>query len=121
MIELVAGAPSFFRGEKTGEVILFAPNRLPLWFRYFDNDNILYRINNTLGAEALSRALPDRAADVLEIGGGCGSGGSSLMLAREFGCSVVAAESDSTCAEIVSVSVAASTTSRPLPRSLEST
>lgn len=71
--ELVNGAPTFFTGERTGEEILFAPNRLPLWFRYFSNDNILYRINNTLGAEALGRALGSQPADVLEIGGGCGS------------------------------------------------
>ncbi|MEO6326286.1 MAG: class I SAM-dependent methyltransferase [Thermoanaerobaculia bacterium] len=79
ILELVAGAPSFFRGERTGEEILFAPNRLPLWFRYFSNENILYRINNTLGAEALSRALPARAADVLEIGGGCGSAAEAAL------------------------------------------
>jgi SAM-dependent methyltransferase len=79
VVELVAGAPSFFRGERTGEEILFSPNRLPLWFRYFSNDNILYRINNTLGAEALSRALPHRAADILEIGGGCGSAAEAAL------------------------------------------
>jgi SAM-dependent methyltransferase len=69
---LVDEAPSFFDGGKTGEEILFTPNRLPLWIRYFSNDNILYAINNTLGAEILSRVLPS-AAEVLEVGGGCGS------------------------------------------------
>lgn len=65
---------AFFSGRKTGEDILFAPSRLPLWFRYFSNENILYKINNSLGATALSRALAGRRnATVLEVGGGCGS------------------------------------------------
>ncbi|MGZ6988718.1 MAG: class I SAM-dependent methyltransferase, partial [Thermoanaerobaculia bacterium] len=70
---LAAEAPEFFRGTKTGEEILFSPVRLPLWIRYFSNANILYAINNTLGAEALTRVLPPAGAEVLEIGGGCGS------------------------------------------------
>lgn len=78
---LVAEAPAFFRGEKTGEEILFSPIRLPLWFRYFSNANILYSINNTLGAEALARALPAEGAEILEVGGGCGSA-AELALAR---------------------------------------
>jgi SAM-dependent methyltransferase len=65
--------PEFLRGEKTGEEILFAPTRLPLWFDYFSNDNLLYQINNRLGAEAVARALPEHAATVVEIGGGSGS------------------------------------------------
>ena len=71
---MVAHVPEFLRGEKTGEEILFAPTRLPLWFEYFSNDNLLYQINNRLGAEALARLLPrDRPAAVVEIGGGSGS------------------------------------------------
>jgi SAM-dependent methyltransferase len=67
-------APEFLRGEKTGEEILFSPARLPLWFDYFSNDNLLYQINNRLGAEAVFRALPHgRRATVVEIGGGSGS------------------------------------------------
>ena len=52
---MVEHAPEFLRGEKTGEEILFSPARLPLWFDYFSNDNLLYEINNRLGAEASSR------------------------------------------------------------------
>ncbi|HKA36292.1 MAG TPA: class I SAM-dependent methyltransferase [Thermoanaerobaculia bacterium] len=64
----------FLRGEKTGEEILFSPVRLPLWFDYFSNDNLLYQINNRLGAEAVARALPRGApATVVELGGGSGS------------------------------------------------
>ena len=71
---MVEHVPEFLRGERTGEEILFAPARLPLWFDYFSNDNLLYQINNRLGAEAVSRALPStRPATIVEIGGGSGS------------------------------------------------
>ena len=78
--------PEFLRGEKTGEEILFAPSRLPLWFAYFSNDNLLYQINNRLGAEAVVRALPaTRAATILELGGGSGSAAMAVAerLARD--------------------------------------
>ncbi len=71
---MVEHVPEFLRGEKTGEEILFAPARLPLWFDYFSNDNLLYQINNRLGAEAVARVLPStHAATLVEIGGGSGS------------------------------------------------
>ncbi len=70
---------AFLRGEKTGEEILFSPARLPLWIRYFSNANILYAINNTLGAEALARVLPTPGAEVLEVGGGCGSAAEAAL------------------------------------------
>jgi SAM-dependent methyltransferase len=83
---MMAHVPEFLRGEKTGEEILFSPARLPLWFDYFSNDNLLYQINNRLGAEAVARALPSHdAATILEIGGGSGSAAIALFerLARE--------------------------------------
>jgi len=82
---LVQEAPAFFRGEKSGEEILFSPIRLPLWFRYFSNDNLLYRINNTLGAEILGRVAPERA-EILEVGGGCGSAAEAAL--RQLGAGV---------------------------------
>jgi len=83
---MVEHVPAFLRGEKTGEEILFAPARLPLWFDYFSNDNLLYQINNRLGAEAVVRALPaTRPATVVELGGGSGSAALALgeRLARD--------------------------------------
>jgi SAM-dependent methyltransferase len=83
---MVEHVPEFLRGEKTGEEILFSPVRLPLWFDYFTNDNLLYQINNRLGAEAVARALPHgRPATVVEIGGGSGSAALALAerLARD--------------------------------------
>jgi len=83
---MVEHVPEFLRGAKTGEEILFAPARLPLWLDYFSNENLLYQINNRLGAEAVRRALPaTRPAVILEIGGGSGSAALALAerLARE--------------------------------------
>ncbi len=83
---MVEHVPAFLRGEKTGEEILFSPAKLPLWFDYFSNDNLLYQINNRLGAEAVARALPvSRPATLLEIGGGSGSAALALAerLARD--------------------------------------
>src|SRR6266545_836644 len=80
---MVEHVPEFLRGEKTGEEILFCPARLPLWFEYFSNDNLLYQINNRLGAEAVARALPRGAtATVVEVGGGSGS--AALAVAERF-------------------------------------
>jgi SAM-dependent methyltransferase len=83
---MVEHVPAFLRGESSGEEILFSPARLPLWFEYFSNDNLLYAINNRLGAEAVRRALPHgQPATILEIGGGSGSAALALAerLARE--------------------------------------
>ncbi len=80
---MVEHVPAFLRGEKTGEEILFSPAKLPLWFDYFSNENLLYQINNRLGAEAVARALPSsRGATVVEIGGGAGS--AALALAERL-------------------------------------
>jgi len=70
----------FFAGRKTGEEILFSPARLSLWFDYFNNDNLLYAVNNRLGAEAAARALPrTRPVTILELGGGAGSAAMALL------------------------------------------
>ena len=76
---LVEEAGTFLSGERTGEEILFRPDRLPLWFRYFSNRNLLYGVNNSLGALALSRVLPWSGARVLEIGGGAGSAAEAAL------------------------------------------
>lgn len=78
--------PALLRGERSGEEVLFSPAKLPLWFDYFSNENLLYQINNRLGAEAVARALPaSRPATIVEIGGGSGSAALALVerLARD--------------------------------------
>lgn len=76
---LVEEVGAFLSGERTGEEILFRPDRLPLWFRYFSNRNLLYSVNNHLGALALSRLLPESGGRVLEIGGGAGSAAEAAL------------------------------------------
>ncbi|HEY7596953.1 MAG TPA: methyltransferase [Actinophytocola sp.] len=80
---LVDEAKTYFAGQASGDEILFAPDKLPLWLKYFSNDNLLYAINNTVGAEALSRLAPadGGAFEILEIGGGCGSAADQALRA----------------------------------------
>jgi SAM-dependent methyltransferase len=71
--------PAFLRGERTGEEILLAPARLPLWTRYFSNDNALYAVNNRVGAAALETWMDVGPATILELGGGLGSGTAAVL------------------------------------------
>lgn len=71
--------PAFLRGGPTGEEILFAPARLPLWISYFSNDNVLYAVNNRVGAVAVETWMPRRAGAILELGGGLASGAAALL------------------------------------------
>jgi SAM-dependent methyltransferase len=78
--ELSRNIVDYFEGRKTGEEILFSPARLSLWFDYFNNDNLLYAVNNRLGAEAVVRAISrTHGSSVLELGGGAGSAASALL------------------------------------------
>lgn len=82
---LIRSAKRYFSGESSGDEILFGPEQLPLWLKYFSNDNPLYAINNTIGAEALSRLAPADGGpfEILEIGGGCGSAAEQAL--RQLG------------------------------------
>jgi SAM-dependent methyltransferase len=71
--------PVFLQGGATGEEILFAPARLPLWVGYFSNDNGLYAVNNRVGAVAVEMWMPRRANTILELGGGLASGTAALL------------------------------------------
>ena len=71
--------PAFLRGGPSGEEILLAPKRLALWTGYFSNDNILYAINNRVGAVALDAWMPRGGGTVLELGGGLGSGTTAAL------------------------------------------
>jgi SAM-dependent methyltransferase len=73
------GYTSFLRGSATGEEILLAPARLPLWTGYFSNDNSLYAVNNRVGAVAVEQWMPRRAGTILELGGGLASGAAALL------------------------------------------
>jgi SAM-dependent methyltransferase len=71
--------PAFLHGGPTGEQILFAPTRLPLWTGYFSNDNPLYAVNNHVGAVAVERWMPPGGGTILELGGGLASGALALL------------------------------------------
>jgi SAM-dependent methyltransferase len=71
--------PAFLRGGPTGEQILFAPTRLPLWVGYFSNDNVLYAVSNQVGAVAVETWMPRRPSTILELGGGLASGAAALL------------------------------------------
>jgi SAM-dependent methyltransferase len=71
--------PAFLRGGATGEEILFAPTRLPLWVGYFSNDNTLYAVNNRVGAVAVETWMARRPSTILELGGGLASGAVALL------------------------------------------
>jgi SAM-dependent methyltransferase len=66
--------PAFLRGDRSGEEILLAPARLSLWMGYFSNDNVLYAVNNRVGAVAVEAWMPSSACTILELGGGLASG-----------------------------------------------
>jgi SAM-dependent methyltransferase len=67
------------RGAVSGEETLFAPERSGAWFEYFSNENLIYAINNQLGAIAVERELPAQGGPLLELGGGLGSGAAAVL------------------------------------------
>ena len=75
--------PAVLRGAVSGEDALFEPDHIDAWIEYFSNANPLYAIANAVGALAAERALPGRAATVLELGGGLGSGAKALLTRLE--------------------------------------
>jgi SAM-dependent methyltransferase len=71
--------PSVLHGAAGGEEALFAPDRIGAWLDYFSNDNLIYAISNRIGALAAERALHGDGGQVLELGGGLGSGTAALL------------------------------------------
>jgi len=71
--------PAFLHGKRSGEEILLVPTRLALWVAYFSNDNVLYAVNNRVGAVALEAWMPRGAGVILELGGGCASGTTAVL------------------------------------------
>jgi SAM-dependent methyltransferase len=71
--------PAVLRAEETGEQALFGPEGISAWVKYFSNDNPLYAVSNAVGAIAAEQALPAGEINVLEVGGGLGSGAQALL------------------------------------------
>ncbi|HEY7656187.1 MAG TPA: hypothetical protein VH881_04910 [Burkholderiales bacterium] len=75
--------PAVLRGEITGEQALFDPEGIGAWLKYFSNANPLYAVTNAIGSIAAERALPRGGGEVLELGGGFGSGAEALLARLE--------------------------------------
>ncbi len=75
--------PAVLQGGVAGEDALFAPDHIGTWIEYFSNANPMYAIANAVGCLAVERALPAHAAQVLELGGGLGSGAEALLARLE--------------------------------------
>jgi SAM-dependent methyltransferase len=71
--------PSVLRAEESGEQALFGPEGISTWVKYFSNDNPLYAVSNAVGAVAAQQSLPAGEINVLEVGGGLGSGAQALL------------------------------------------
>ncbi len=71
--------PAFLRGETSGEAVLFGRDHFDLWPAYFSNANPLYAVNNAVAAAAARELLTTAPDDVLEVGGGLGSGAEALL------------------------------------------
>jgi len=72
--------PRVAAGELRGEEALFGAARAGLWWRYFDNANPFYAINNRIAALVATRYLPaTRPIRILEVGAGTGSGTRALL------------------------------------------
>ncbi|HKI87051.1 MAG TPA: class I SAM-dependent methyltransferase [Thermoanaerobaculia bacterium] len=72
--------PAVANGALRGEEALFGPARAALWWRYFDNANPFYAINNRIAALVAARHLPaEGPIRILEVGSGTGSGTRALL------------------------------------------
>jgi SAM-dependent methyltransferase len=71
--------PAVLRGQVSGEQALFGPEGIIPWVKYFSNDNPIYAVSNKVGAIAAAKVLARGGADILEIGGGLGSGADALL------------------------------------------
>ena len=71
--------PAVLRGEISGEQALFGGEGIVPWVKYFSNDNPIYAVSNIVGAIAAAQALPPGPTDILEVGGGLGSGAEALL------------------------------------------
>jgi SAM-dependent methyltransferase len=72
--------PAVATGEQSGDHNLLGPQGVPLWLKYFNNDNFTYAVNNWVGATlAAERASTQRTLRILEVGAGPGSASEVLL------------------------------------------
>lgn len=80
LLDYTANAyPAVARGRRTDQS-LFGPEGVPLWLKYFHNQNPTYAVNNWVAAAAAADRLSSRPTlRVLEIGAGAGSATEALL------------------------------------------
>jgi len=72
--------PAVASGEQSGDHSLFGPQGIPLWLKYFDNDNLTYAVNNWVSAIlAADRLSTQPRLRILELGAGAGSASETLV------------------------------------------
>ena len=81
LLDYAASAyPAVATGRQDGDHNLFGPQGVPLWLKYFNNDNLTYAVNNWVGAAAtVDRLFSQPTLRVLEIGAGTGSATEVLL------------------------------------------
>ena len=81
LLDYAASAyPAVATGRQSDDHNLFGPQGVPLWLKYFNNDNLTYAVNNCVGATAAVARLSSRPTlRVLEIGAGTGSATEVLL------------------------------------------
>ena len=81
LLDYAASAyPAVATGRQSGDHNLFGPQGVPLWLKYFNNENLTYAVNNWVGATAAVARLSSRPTlRVLEVGAGTGSATEILL------------------------------------------
>src|SRR4030095_6378232 len=81
LLDYAASAyPDVATGRQNGDHNLFGPQSIPLWLKYFHNDNLTYAVNNWVGGIAAADHLSSvPTLRVLEIGAGTGSATEILL------------------------------------------
>lgn len=85
LLDYAASAyPSVATGRQNSDHNLFGPQGIPLWLKYFNNDNLTYAVNNWVGAAAaIDRLSSQPTLRVLELGAGTGSATEILLTLLE--------------------------------------
>jgi polyketide synthase PksN len=72
--------PAAARNQQSGDGNLLGPQGVPLWLKYFHNDNSTYAVNNWLAAFLAADRLSNRHnVRILEVGAGTGSASEILL------------------------------------------
>ena len=80
LLDYAASAYPAVATGRQGDHNLFGPQGVPLWLKYFNNDNLTYAVNNWVGAAAAVDRLSSRPTlRILEIGAGTGSATEALL------------------------------------------